>query len=651
MPIADDHTRFILSAALMLAALATTATGDTLNPGAPALLERRGGELVALPLLHSDVDIAVTGVLVHGVVTQAYRNPSDRVIEAVYAFPLPDGASVDRMEIRIGTRTIESVVREKQTARKTYERAKSEGKKAALLETSSADCFTVSVTGINPGEQVDVVLEYRQEAAFEDGTFRLSFPLTITPRYRPEPAPAAPTFAAARDVSVPRASIGARIDAGIPLQNLDSPSHRIDLRWEGETWIAKPESDEIPMDRDFVLEWRPLVRDEPVAVSFLESGYGLLMLVPPRDESRPSLPTDTLFVVDVSGSMKGRSIEQAREALIAALDRLTPRDRFNMLAFNQGQRPMSATFLSVRSTGRDGPREWIENLAAGGGTDIYAALRVAIAMTDAEPDAGAVRRLVFLTDGAVGRDEATLRELAAGLGDTRLHVIGLGHAPNRPLLRTMAEVGRGLSSFVTGGEETANRIDEFFTRLDRPVLAGIDVSFEGASAVSMLPDPLPDLHAGEPLVVSYRLSGAALPEALVVRATTHAGPFEKRFPLQTSRAAGGGIASRWASRRIASLLDTVHAGADPEDVRRRVVELAAAHRLVTPYTSLVAVETVASAIGDPDKIALALGSPGSGGATALLPRGGTAAPLFRLLGGSLLLAGAMLLVVPVLLRR
>src|SRR5258706_12949731 len=153
--------------------------------GAGELLRRTPGGLVPLPVLDLQVKLEVTGVLVHGTLTETFLNPTDEVIECVYVFPLPDQAAVHHMEMRLRGPRLVSVMRERQEARQVYEQAKQEGRKTALLEQHRPNLFTASAASINPGESVEVVLEYFENVAYSGGEFSLAFPLTFTPRHPP----------------------------------------------------------------------------------------------------------------------------------------------------------------------------------------------------------------------------------------------------------------------------------------------------------------------------------------------------------------------------------------------------------------------------------------------------------------------------------
>jgi Ca-activated chloride channel family protein len=632
---------------------------------------RDGESFRALPLLSESFEIDVKGTLVRARVLQRFENPTDQVVEAVYVFPLVDGASIDEMELSAGSRTIVAVVEERRAARREYELALSEGRKAALVERSCNDCYRLSVAGVNPGEALEVRVGYRHEIAAAAGRFSLEVPLTATPRYRlgsADSARRAPRVSTAgeflhdgpRSSRTPRARVRVRLDAGSEILELESPTHEHDVYFEDDAWVVETGGETIAADRDFVLEWTVTPGLRPAGTLFVEPGgadaahanqsYGLVTLFPPEELFPGSwLASRTLFVVDVSGSMAGPSIAQARRALLAALGRLGDEDEFSILAFNHEHQAMAGEFVPADPFWLEAGRDFVRGLGAGGGTEIGAALGAALAMMRDESDRDHfVERIVFLTDGAVSGAGDLIDDLESDLGATRVHAIGLGHAPNHSFVRRLARAGRGLAEFVVPGHAAEARIDEFFARLDRPLLTDLTLEIDGAQVVDSYPDPLPDLHAGEPLVISVRISGARPAPSATLRAVSVDGPVE--FPLEV-RGAGAtraGIGARWATRRVLHLLDEMTTA---DEVRDEVVRLGRRFRLVTPFTSLVAVDASPSASGRHATHSIALALPPGGAGRGVLPRGGTAGRIIQLAGASLLAAGAVLLLAPGLARR
>ncbi len=643
---------------------------DTLGGG--DCLWRRGEELIPLPLLDIEVTLNVAGPMLRGTLKQSFLNAGDETIEAIYAFPLPENAAVHAMELRVGERRIVAIVKEKADARRRYEAARAEGRRAALVEQERPNLFTTSVASIPPGEKVTVELVYVQELEFADGRFGLHFPLTITPRYLPAgmrptilPATAGapegpanpasvidgarvtPPFRPHGDPASPRARIDVNLTIGMPLDSLDSTSHAVKTReTEPGRWRVSTRETDVLADRDFRLEWRPSAGAEPTSAIFLEEGesgdaHALLMVLPPVADAQPRRPTDTLFVVDISGSMDGPSIQAVRVALLAALERMSPEDRFAFLLFNHEQRLYAESFLDANRENLSRARRWVERLSTDGGTEIHAALvRALLFSSEAaraeSPDSGRLRRMVFLTDGAVGNEAEVLGTVAESLGETRIHAIGIGPAPNRYLLRRLALLGRGSVAFLDEGAGTAPRMREFLARFERPLFTDLWLGWEGLVVDEVYPARLPDLHAGEALFVSARMAPGSATGTAVIEGAFGGTTQSKRLPLAAAARLpeGAGLGLRWARAKVGSLMDGLHHGAEPARVREQVVALALEHKLVTRYTSLIAEERHPVVEG-PGRTARVPGALPRGSTLmdrGRLPRGGTDAPLRRLLG-------------------
>lgn len=650
----DPRTTFglALTCALFLAPVPLRA--DEAAVGTGALYLRMAEGYTALPLVSMVVEIEVTGILARGTVRQTFSSDAPATVGAVYMFPLPERAAVDGMQIRTGDRTIEAVVREREVARREFEEARQAGRQASLLEQHRPNLFRMNVARIEPSETVEVRLTYSQELDVEDDRFGLAFPLTFTPRYRPpravapaEPAePAgdgAPVFRPAHSPRAPRATLAVHIDAGLPIRDLRSPSHAIRSTPDGRALWVVPDDDVIVADRDFVLSWTVERADEPQATLWLEDRddgrYGLLMLASPGDETPAGagLPTQTVFVVDTSGSMAGPSIVVAREALLAALARLRPEDAFGLVRFSGSSAAFHAETVPAGGDEIEAANVWVGALKAEGGTEILGALRHGLDLLD--PGFGGDSRIVLITDGAVTNEAELLAELGPRFERTRLHVVGIGAAPNRWLMRKLAQIGRGAAAFLPSRDGLLDEIQRFLERIDRPVLADAELAWPDGPPLESYPERLPDLHAGEFAFVSLRLAAGRTVRGVALGGRIHSGWRDRELEVREDAAGGGGIAARWARAKVEELLDGLHEGHTVEEVRPAVVEVATEFNLVTPYTSLVAIELRPSGDGPAPLLPVAAALPPGGE----LPAGGTSGPLRLAVGLALLVSGAALL--------
>jgi Ca-activated chloride channel family protein len=574
---------------------------------------------VPLPMTDIEVDLRVSGVVIDGKLTQQFENPTGETIEALYVFPLPPDAVVYAMEIRIGERRIVAEVREKEQARRIYTEAKEDGRKAALVAQYRPNLFRTSAANILPGESIEVELRFVQKAMRTGGEYRARFPLTIMPRYTPAGQEGIPVSNIQRH---PTARVRVEIDDGSRLERIKTPFHSMRRSTDGNGRVLlEPSHGTVLADRDFILNWKPARSAMPEISTFVETRgderYALIQLLPPAVDSSlgAGLPTETLFVIDVSSSMQGPSIDQARQALLRALARLRPEDRFNILRFNGDSVAYAAGFEAASAPALERARQWVAELEATGGTAIYPALARAMDMIG-QGSNGYASRVIFLTDGAVANEQEVLRAIAGRLGQTRLHTIGIGAAPNAYLMRKMAWHGRGICEFVATVEQADNRIETFFDRLERPVWTDLELRWDGVRVEGIAPGRLPDLHLDEPLVLSAKLS-ATSGGTLTVGGWSIDGWTERTVALDQTSVENHGIALTWARAQVETLLDSLLEGADERTVRASVIDLGLAFHLVTAYTSLVAVEHYVGELSDGLEPAL----------RHTLPRTGTLGPL------------------------
>jgi Ca-activated chloride channel family protein len=309
------------------------------------------------------------------------------------------------------------------------------------------------------------------------------------------------------------------------------------------------------------------------------------MLVPPHEEAAVApAPREVIYIIDTSGSMEGNSIRQARAALQLALARLRPTDLFNVIRFSDRTEtlyvePVPASVLHLGEA-----QEFVANLQADGGTEMLPALQAAFRMR-ASP--AHLRQIVFITDGAVGNEEQ-LFALIRTLGAARLFTVGIGAAPNGHFMRTAAAMGRGTFTFIGADREVSERMGELFEKIERPALTDIELGWPAGVQAELSAARVPDVYYGEPVVLTARLNRSPV-GFVTLSGRGLSGFWMRQIPLASARA-NQGVASLWARNRIEDLLDQQRGGASPDAIRQQVLTLALEHRLVSPYTSLVAVD-------------------------------------------------------------
>ncbi|HEX6839236.1 MAG TPA: VIT domain-containing protein, partial [Polyangia bacterium] len=596
---------------------------DAKPEGAPRLAAADpsdGKTTIEFPLAHTSVLADVTGNIARVEVTQLYQNPTAQRLEAVYQFPLPENAAVTDMMFRIGKRVVISEVKKRQEARATYERAKAEGHTAALTEQERPNLFTQSVANIPPGESVEVVIRYVHEVKFDSGRYQFHFPTTIGPRYNPSHGPSKPaglalnndrsgsltsegrqTADAAR-VSPPVVAPGIKsahdIDIVVTLGPDDafadfaSKSHRIMTAADPQLKkriVALGDGDHVP-NKDFVLSWRP-AGEEPEARVLTARDHGddyLMLFVQPPADVAPEMvrPKEMVFLVDKSGSMWGEPLDTAKAVIVQALRKMGPADTFQLIAFDSTTESMSPASLPNTPANIAEAERWLGTLRGGGGTEMLSGIRAAL---DQPYDHKRLRMVVFCTDGFIGNEKEIIDYIGTMRGQSRVFGFGIGSSVNRYLIEGVARAGRGAAEIVRQGEPANEAVTQLYKRLDRPVLTDVALRFSGVDVTAMEPERLPDLFAGQPLVVVGKYRGRG-PASVEVSGMLGEKPYVRTIPVSLSQQPGDAVlGTLWARRRIETLTDATESGA-AADQQAQIVDLALKFKLVTAYTSFVAVE-------------------------------------------------------------
>ncbi len=603
---------------------AAVAAGDTelvrkneVTSGSILLHTEKRGLYRLAPVLNTDVHMRVNGMLVRTRVVQRFKNPGQDWLEGIYVFPLPDKAAVDHLRMRIGDRIIEGKIKERQQAKKIYTQAKQAGRKASLIEQERANMFTTSIANIGPDETISIEIEYQQMLHFDKDRFRLRFPLVVAPRYIPGTsmdineqvqgftgagwARNTDQVADASRITPPvlhpgqgklnPVTLRVDLDAGFPVDEVHSSYHRIHREVRSPSKMVLSLQDrQLPADRDFELVWLPRSGHVPNAAMFSERkgehDYLMLMIMPPDVEqvAQQVLEREVIYVIDTSGSMGGTSIRQARRALQYAIRELKPHDYFNVIQFNSTTSRLYPQSMPADHVNINEALQYVQSLRASGGTEMATALHAAL---NRDSESGRLRQVVFLTDGSIGNEDALFSIIRDKLADSRLFTVGIGSAPNSHFMHKAAQYGRGTYTYIGKIQEVDAKMSALFRKIQMPVLSNLEVLWPDNAEVEMWPERLPDLYAGEPLVLSARLP--VQQGTLTIKGKRLQQHWQISVPLHAEQQSQG-VAVLWAREKIAYLMDRLRDGVSVDVIRKGVTDLALEHHLVSRYTSLVAVD-------------------------------------------------------------
>jgi Ca-activated chloride channel homolog len=576
-------------------------------------------------LKETRVEGEISGVLARVRVEQVFENPYPERLEAIYVFPLPEDAAVDRYWFQVGEKVIRGVVKKREEARQAYQQAKSQGRKAALLEQERPDIFTQSVANIPPKETITVHLEYVHPVQIDSGRYLFRFPMVVGPRYIPgqplgrpnvgrgwlsdtdqvpdasrvTPEPLPQGLRSGNDVK-----ISLKLDAGMPIQNTTGVTHELEIKRDGPTKAAVRLKNQTAIpDKDFVFEYRLAGEDTVIASLAHRSqsgGYFALLLQPKWKVTAAELaPREVIFLLDTSGSTTGPAISQLRVFAQHVLEHINSQDTFRIVAFNDRAWAMRNEALGATPANIEEGKQFIRALNSRGGTEMLPALQTALGRDVAEQSR--VRCLVLVTDAMVGNDDAILGYLnQSQFHDVRVFPVAVGAAPNHYLIARAAEMGRGFSMQVTNQDNAAEMAGRFNEKLAAPYMTDLEIDWGALKPAGLVPEALPDLYPGRPLMVMGRYDRPGKAE-ITLKGNIQGQLVKTSLTLTLPEKATehDSLAPLWAGQRIRQIWNR-NVGHETQQSKDEITQLGLTHQLVTRYTSFVAVETDAKELAKGD---------------------------------------------------
>ena len=595
--------------------VALAAQQQDATAGSLQALDAKGQPRGLCPLKHTYVKAEISGFLSRVRVTQEFENPFKDKIEAVYTFPLPQAAAVDDMTMMVGNRTVRGRILRREEAQAVYEAAKSNGQVAGLLDQERPNIFTQSVANIMPGEKVTVTISYVETLKYEDGSYQFVFPMVVAPRYIPGAATSAGTGGTSPNTTqVPDASritppvtpkgtrvghdisVDVALDAGVPIDELKSISHEIDVErpngWSAHVRLKN--KDEIP-NRDFVLKYDVAgrrVEDAMLTHRTDKGGFFTFILQPPdRVTVEDVTPKEIVFVLDTSGSMSGFPIEKAKEAMKLALDGLYPQDTFNLITFAGDTSILFPQPVPATKENMEKAQKFLDTREGGGGTEMMKAIKAALDPSDAQ---GHIRIVCFMTDGEVGNDLEIISEVQKH-PNARVFAFGIGSSVNRFLLDKISEEGRGEVEYVALNDDGSAAARKFHERVRSPLLTDISIEWAGLPVADVYPKRIPDLFSAKPVILTGRYTAGGR-GVIRLKGKMSGRDFVREIPVELPEAEARHdvLATLWARTRIDDLMSKDYAGIQQNnahaDLKETITQLGLEYRLMTQFTSFVAVE-------------------------------------------------------------
>lgn len=639
----------LLSVLIMLGISNGTAFTETSQPIIPMEQEITQGalrvevdeQIVECPLKHTDVKANISGFIARVTVTQTFHNPYDEKIEAVYVFPLPHTAAIDDMTMTVGERRIVGLIKRRAEAQALYQAAIQHGKTASLLEQERPNIFTQSVGNIQPNDEIRIKISYVDVLDYDMGTYEFHFPMVVGPRYIPgtptskmpelpnelkgkvgeseapldapldgadpsgtgvapdtdrvpdasriTPPVLKPGYRTAHDIS-----LAVSLDAGVPIQDIQIVNHKADVDRvdaSGAAAVLSP-ADSIP-NKDFVMKYAVVGEKPEMAVlghsKGAEQGYFMLMIQPKLDaELAEAPPREIVFLVDVSGSMRGEPTQKVKETMHHFLRLTKPNDTVQVITFSNRADKLFEKSVPATQANIEHALNFTQQMRGGGGTEMLNAIKLVLN----EPvDQERVRIVVMLTDGYIGNEAEIITEIDRRAGDQiRFSAIGIGTSPNRYLIDGVAKHGGGLADVIALNTDPGPLVAQIAERIHRAQLAKIQIDWNGLSVYETYPRRIPELWAGRPVLMFGRY-GAGGSQKIELSGSAEGKPLKYKLhvTLPDTQSAHDVLSKVWARKKIEDISAQLHA-ADAPEIIEEITNIALTHRLMTQYTSFVAVD-------------------------------------------------------------
>ncbi len=523
-------------------------------------------------------------------IDQVFFNPTGRRLEAYFLFPVPKDVVISKFTMNINGKMQEAELLDADKARQIYEQIVRKAQDPALLEYYNRGMFRVRIFPIEPNSEQRIQLTYSETLQRDNGTISYSFPLN-TSKYSAKP--------------LNNLSMRVIVEGSSKIKTVYCPSHEAEIiRKDDKNATVGFEMKNVRPDRDFELYYN--MDNSKFGFSMLnykeakEDGYFFLNISPGMGEVKEIVQKDIVFVMDKSGSMSDKKMDQAKKALKFCIENLNQGDRFELIPFSTEASPLFGEVSDFNAENKKKAMERIDALKAIGGTNIDEAMQLALASQKNKSERPFF--IIFMTDGkpTIGetQEEALLKKIKeVNKNNVRIFTFGIGTDLNTHLLDKMTEMTRGQRSYVLEDEDIEIKVSDFFEKASSPVLTDVKISFDKSIQITdVYHKELPDIFKGGTLSLMGRYDGSGksvLTLSGKVNGQEVKYTYELNFEKEQTR--HNFIPSLWASRAVGYLLDQIRLHGENKELVDEVVRLAKKHGIITPYTSYLILEDEAIA--------------------------------------------------------
>lgn len=569
-------------------------------------IENEEAGVDSFPLKETHVTANLSGVIADTYITQVYVNEGNTPITARYVFPASTRVAVHGMTMTVGNQVVTATIKEKETAKEEYEEAKSEGKTVSLMEQQRPNVFTMDIANIMPGDKVSIELHYTEMIVPVEGLYQFVFPTVVGPRYISSYPAAEQGEEVDEWVESPYLpedtqqtgiyDIQVNLSPGVPITQLDSKSHEINIGWEEDrkAEVTLADTGEYAGNRDFILEYKLTGEETSTGLTLfsgsesgLEENFFMLSIQPPEHvQTKQIVPREYIFVLDVSGSMNGYPLNTAKKLIKNLVSSLGEKDYFNLVVFSDESYLLSESSLSTAADNLEKAMDLIDSQEGYGGTELNAALKTALKIPARQNTA---RSVVMITDGYISGETESFDLITENMDSASFFSFGIGSSVNRYLIEGMAAAGQGEAFIVTDEADATETAESFRTYITSPVLTDIEIDYGSFQVYDVAPVAPSTLYAKKPIVLFGKWEGS--PEGTIqITGKTGDQDFVLDIPVSEERVTpdNSALPYLWARKRVEQLTDYGTFESNP-DIQKEVTELGLTYNMATSYTSFIAV--------------------------------------------------------------
>ena len=517
-------------------------------------------------------------------IDQTFYNPTGSRLEGWFIFPIPKGAVIDKFTMFINGKETEAELLEAKKAKKIYEDIVRSMKDPALLEYANQGLFKVRIFPIEPNSEKRIKISYSEVLPMDNATVEYNYQMN-THKYTATP--------------IQNFSLNVNIETQDEIKNVYCPTHETEIILKGDhKAVCGYESTGSGTLNNFKLYYN--LDNQDIGMSILahksrsEDGYYFMSLSPGFSDDLEVAAKDVTFVLDVSGSMAGEKMKQAKKALNFCISNLNEEDCFEVIRFSTEAEPLFQGLADANESNKDKAAEYVDDLKAIGGTNIEEALTLAM---ENKGKGDRPHMIIFITDGKPTIGTTEEEKLVEQVRDnnkesTRIFTFGIGNEINTHLLDKITDETNAYRSYIRPDEDIEIKISDFYTKVSAPVLTDIRITFDtGNEVYKSYPRKLPDLFKGGSLTVMGRYKQAGKGRVKVsgkVNGQTKSFSYNINLPEEEDEY--GFIPPLWASRCIGYLLDQIRLNGENKELVDEVTALAKKHGIITPYTSYLILE-------------------------------------------------------------